>query len=126
MRRSLISWSESEVPRAVLEGRLVRLRARMLECGLDGLLLGETHVGDRGAAAELGDELVDRPERATPRRADQTVRQAAEQRHAIEARVIGERNYTDIAGELHCSEAVVRKRVSRGLRALRTRLAGER
>jgi RNA polymerase sigma-70 factor (ECF subfamily) len=49
-----------------------------------------------------------------------------EQRHAIEARVIGERNYTDIASELRCSEAVVRKRVSRGLRALRTRLAGER
>jgi RNA polymerase sigma factor (sigma-70 family) len=49
-----------------------------------------------------------------------------EQRHAIEARVIGERNYTDIASELHCSEAVVRKRVSRGLRALRTRLAGDR
>ncbi len=49
-----------------------------------------------------------------------------EQRHAIEARVIGERDYTEIASELHCSEAVVRKRVSRGLRALRTRLAGER
>ena len=49
-----------------------------------------------------------------------------EQRQAIEARVIGERNYTDIARELRCSEAVVRKRVSRGLRALRTRLAGER
>jgi RNA polymerase sigma factor (sigma-70 family) len=49
-----------------------------------------------------------------------------EQRHAIEARVIGERNYTDIASQLHCSEAVVRKRVSRGLRALRTRLTGER
>jgi RNA polymerase sigma-70 factor (ECF subfamily) len=49
-----------------------------------------------------------------------------EQRQAIEARVIGERNCTNIASELHCSEAVVHKRVSRGLRALRTRLAGER
>jgi RNA polymerase sigma-70 factor (ECF subfamily) len=49
----------------------------------------------------------------------------AEQRHAIEARVIAERDYADIASELRCSEAVVRKRVSRGLRALRTRLAGE-
>ena len=49
----------------------------------------------------------------------------SEQRQAIEARVIGERNYTDIARELRCSEAVVRKRVSRGLRALRTRLVGE-
>jgi DNA-directed RNA polymerase specialized sigma24 family protein len=59
---------------------------------------------------------------------DQATRALAEppsdQRQAIEARVIGERNYTDIA--VRCSEAVVRKRVSRGLRALRTRLAGER
>ncbi len=49
-----------------------------------------------------------------------------QQRHAIEARVLQERDYAEIAGELQCSEAVVRQRVSRGLRALRTRLAGER
>lgn len=49
-----------------------------------------------------------------------------EQRHAIEARVLQERDYAEIAGELQCSEAVVRQRVSRGLHALRTRLAGER
>jgi RNA polymerase sigma-70 factor (ECF subfamily) len=48
-----------------------------------------------------------------------------EQRHAIEARVLGERDYGEIAGELRCSEAVVRQRVSRGLRALRTRLDGD-
>jgi RNA polymerase sigma-70 factor (ECF subfamily) len=49
-----------------------------------------------------------------------------EQRQAIEARVLHEREYPDIAHELRCSEALVRQRVSRGLRALRTRLAGER
>jgi RNA polymerase sigma factor (sigma-70 family) len=49
-----------------------------------------------------------------------------EQRHAIHARVLQERDYAEIAGELHCSEAVVRQRVSRGLRTLRARLAGER
>lgn len=48
-----------------------------------------------------------------------------EQQQAIEARVLGEREYAEIAKELQCSEAVVRQRVSRGLRALRTRLAGE-
>lgn len=48
------------------------------------------------------------------------------QQHAIEERVLRERDYAEIAGELRCSEALVRKRVSRGLRALRTRLAGER
>lgn len=50
----------------------------------------------------------------------------AEQRRAIEARVLEERNYREIAGELRCSEAVVRQRVSRGLRTLRTRLIGDR
>lgn len=49
-----------------------------------------------------------------------------EQQQAIEARVLSERDYPEIASELQCSEALVRQRVSRGLRALRTRLAGER
>jgi RNA polymerase sigma-70 factor, ECF subfamily len=49
-----------------------------------------------------------------------------EQREAVEARVVNERGYAEIAQELKCSESVVRQRVSRGLRALRTRLAGER
>ena len=48
-----------------------------------------------------------------------------DQREAIEARVLHERDYPEIAGELRCSEALVRQRVSRGLRALRTRLAGD-
>lgn len=50
----------------------------------------------------------------------------SEQREAIDAHVIHDRDYADIAGELRCSEAVVRQRVSRGLKALRMRLAGER
>jgi RNA polymerase sigma-70 factor (ECF subfamily) len=42
-----------------------------------------------------------------------------DQRAAIEARVLDERAYADIAGELRCSEAVVRQRVRRGLMRLR-------
>jgi RNA polymerase sigma-70 factor (ECF subfamily) len=49
-----------------------------------------------------------------------------EQRDAVRARVIDERSYSEIASELECSEALVRQRVSRGLRTLRIRLAGER
>jgi RNA polymerase sigma-70 factor (ECF subfamily) len=49
-----------------------------------------------------------------------------EQQRAIHAHVLQERDYADIARDLHCSEAVVRQRVSRGLRTLRARLAGER
>ncbi len=46
----------------------------------------------------------------------------SEQRDAVIARVIDERPYEEIAAELHCSESVVRQRVSRGLRALRSEL----
>lgn len=49
-----------------------------------------------------------------------------EQQHAIKARVLDEREYSEIAGELRCSEALVRQRVSRGLKTLRERIAGER
>jgi RNA polymerase sigma factor (sigma-70 family) len=45
-----------------------------------------------------------------------------EQREAVRARVLDERPYEEIAGELGCSESVVRQRVSRGMRAMRARL----
>jgi RNA polymerase sigma factor (sigma-70 family) len=43
-------------------------------------------------------------------------------RRALVARVVDEREYGDIAAELACSEQVVRQRVHRGLRTLRTEL----
>jgi RNA polymerase sigma factor (sigma-70 family) len=43
-------------------------------------------------------------------------------RQALVARVVDEREYAEIAAELACSEQVVRQRVHRGLRALRTKL----
>jgi RNA polymerase sigma factor (sigma-70 family) len=45
-----------------------------------------------------------------------------DQRQAIHARIVEERDYADIARELRCSEQVVRKRVSRGLAVLRARV----
>jgi RNA polymerase sigma-70 factor (ECF subfamily) len=48
----------------------------------------------------------------------------AEQRSALLARVVDEQPYEEIAGELACSEAVVRQRVHRGLRRLRSGLEG--
>ena len=47
---------------------------------------------------------------------------APDQRAAVRAHVIDERAYGEIAGELNTSEAVVRKRVSRGLAAMRVRM----
>jgi RNA polymerase sigma factor (sigma-70 family) len=44
------------------------------------------------------------------------------QRAALKARVIDERDYTEIAADLGCSDLVVRQRVSRALKALRSNL----
>ena len=46
----------------------------------------------------------------------------AVQADAVRAHVIEDREYGEIAGELHTSEAVVRKRVSRGLATARRRM----
>lgn len=45
-------------------------------------------------------------------------------REAVAQRVLEERSYEEIASELSCSESVVRQRVSRGLRNLRSQLEG--
>jgi RNA polymerase sigma-70 factor (ECF subfamily) len=79
-------------------------------------LVLEDHAAETIAQLAAGEEsaslaLADLPE---------------EQQRAIRARVIQDRTYAEIAGELRCSEAVIRQRVSRGLRTLRARLAGER
>jgi RNA polymerase sigma factor (sigma-70 family) len=49
-----------------------------------------------------------------------------EQRDAVQAHVLEDRDYGDIARDDVTSEATVRKRVSRGLNALRERVGGER
>jgi DNA-directed RNA polymerase specialized sigma24 family protein len=49
---------------------------------------------------------------------------APDQATAVRARVIDERPYGEIATSMRCSEAVVRKRVSRGLAHLRVLLRG--
>jgi RNA polymerase sigma factor (sigma-70 family) len=48
-----------------------------------------------------------------------------EQRHAIEQRIIAEESYTTIAERIGCSEQVVRKRVSRGLTAIKRNIEEE-
>jgi RNA polymerase sigma-70 factor (ECF subfamily) len=61
--------------------------------------LDRLHAGQR-----LGDALTALPD---------------EQRAAVLARIVGEQDYSSIATQLAVSEAVVRKRVSRGLLTLR-------
>lgn len=72
---------------------------------------------------ELSDEDLDAVERmtaATQMPADLLDLLPSDQRSAVEAHVLQERDYAEIAAELHISNAVVRKRVSRGLHRLRT------
>ena len=49
----------------------------------------------------------------------------ADQREAVLARVLDEQDYAEIAATARTSESVVRKRVSRGLAGLRSRLEGQ-
>jgi len=46
-----------------------------------------------------------------------------DEREAVLARIVEEKNYAEIASSLSCSELVVRKRVSRGLTRLRSKLS---
>jgi RNA polymerase sigma factor (sigma-70 family) len=78
-------------------------------------------------------ELSLAPSRISDRDVEQVIELAAEadllstlqrelppdQLAALRARVLDERAYEDIAGELQCSQAVVRKRVSRAIATLR-------
>jgi RNA polymerase sigma factor (sigma-70 family) len=69
---------------------------------------------------ELVDELVGMDERLQA-----LIQQLpADLRDALVARIVEERSYDEIANELQCSKSLVRQRVSRGLRSLRSDLEG--
>jgi DNA-directed RNA polymerase specialized sigma24 family protein len=74
---------------------------------------------------ELTDELIERIDALAGPALELVGDLPREQEQAVRARVIDEREYADIAKDLRCSEAVVRKRVSRGLAQVREEL-GER
>jgi RNA polymerase sigma factor (sigma-70 family) len=81
--------------------------------GLEPVTLEDEDLARVEELASLGDDgYVERLLRDLP----------PEQRDAVRARVLDERSYAEIAGELHCSEAVVRQRVHRGLGRVRERL----
>jgi RNA polymerase sigma factor (sigma-70 family) len=82
--------------------------------GLDPLILRAHHI-------ELIEELVASEGDAIV--AAWLAELPGDEAHALRARVLDERAYEDIASDLRCSEAVVRKRVSRGLGRLRRRMS---
>jgi RNA polymerase sigma factor (sigma-70 family) len=87
-----------------------RARRRL---GLEPLLFSDEDIElvEQRAVAAAGDSALLALERLS-----------AEQRVAIKGRVLDEAEYEELARRLRCSEAVVRKRVSRGLAELRTRM----
>jgi RNA polymerase sigma-70 factor (ECF subfamily) len=74
------------------------------------------------APISLTDEGIERIERLAATPALELLEALpADQREAVRAHILNERPYTEIARELHCSPSV-RKRVSRGVRAMRSKL----
>ena len=104
----LFTIARNTLSKSVRRGR-VEARARRraggapIELQEDSLTRLVTAEGERWV-----DELLDRL--------------PPDQREAIRARVLDERDYQDIADELRTSELVIRKRVSRGLAMLRDRM----
>ena len=70
----------------------------------------------------LTDEVVERIEALSGPVLELVEELPADQQEAVRARIVDDREYSDIAKDLRCSEQVVRKRVSRGLARLRDQL----
>ena len=73
-------------------------------------------------AADEFEAVLSAPDAGEPRVIALLERLPAPQRDAVRARVIEERSYGEVAAVLQISEASARKRVSRGLAALRAAL----
>ena len=84
--------------------------------GHSGLTIGASEYIRRMLVSALGEEVT----------LDSWTELPADQRTAVQARVLDERPYPEIASELGTSETAVRMRVSRGLASLRGRLRNAR
>lgn len=107
----LLGIAQNKLRESRRRGRVENATRRRLQMG--ALPLGDGDLERVEELAALGDLDLGTVIERLP----------ANERDAVRARVIDERDYHDIAGELECSESVVRQRVSRGLARARTRLA---
>ncbi len=103
---------------------------------LYGIAWNKLHEAQRRGSAEdsarralgmapmvLTDEGVERIEAIAAARALELLHSLPhDQREAVRARIVDGRPYPEIAAELRCSPSVVRKRVSRGVQAMRARM----
>lgn len=103
----LLTISRNKLSDSLRRGRVdAAARARLQ---LEPLELSD---GDLHEIEQLASEtdLIGRLARALP----------PDQLQAVRARILDEQDYAEIARSLHCSQAVLRKRVSRALKTLRT------
>jgi len=113
-RGPAVGWlygiARRELGDALQRGRVedrARRRLRIPRIDLDDEALERVEAAAAAAGSGVLSHLEDLP---------------AEQRDAVRARVVDERDYADIAVSALTSEPVIRQRVSRGLAALRSRL----
>lgn len=114
-RSSALAWlftiAHHKMADSIRRGQVEDRARRRL--GLEPLVFSDEdieRVEQRAAAADGSAALLE------------LERMSAQQRGAIEGRVLQEAGYDELARRLRCSESVVRKRVSRGLAELRTRM----
>jgi len=116
-RSSALAWLYTIAHRKLVDsirrGRVEDRARRRL--GLERLELSDIdieRIEERAAAASAsGDSALAVLEQLS-----------AQRREAVAAHVLAEEDYDELAQRLHCSQAVVRKRVSRGLAELRARM----
>jgi RNA polymerase sigma factor (sigma-70 family) len=114
-RTSALAWlftiAHHKLVDSIRQGQVEDRARRRL--GLEPVVFSDEDIErvEQRAAAADGDAALLELERLS-----------AEQRGAIEGRVLEEAGYQDLAQRLKCSESVVRQRVSRGLSELRTKM----
>lgn len=105
----LLGIARNKLRESARRGRVEASARRRL--GMEPVALGDAdleRVEEMASATGEGTALL----RALP----------SDQREALVGRVLDERTYAELAERLECSEMVVRQRVSRGLRTLRSQL----
>ncbi len=105
----LFTIAHNTLMKSLRRGRVEAVARRRL--GVEPIELAPAELEQVANVASSGGWVIDLLDRLPPL-----------QREAVRARIVDERSYPDIAGELQTSELVVRKRVSRGLSKLRAEL----
>jgi RNA polymerase sigma factor (sigma-70 family) len=128
--RALESHGGFDPSRGEARGWLFGIARHVLAASLArGRVQASARARSGMAALTLDERLVASIEETAGSVAEDTVEEwlsalTPEQRVAVRGRVIEERSYRELAGELECSEAVVRQRVHRGLSLIRKGMEG--